>query len=113
MGHIKILPAKLRSASTSSHDLYHDLCRDPGRDLRPRDPAGGRLVAELVGRTAQHTCPEGQVLNEIKSEHKNSKEDRRWDVRCGDLDGGLVADQGCIQSGFVNSWDKPMFFRAC
>merc|ERR1712154_703088 len=53
------------------------------------------------------TCSNGQVVNRIKSYHKNSYEDRSWDVRCGSLAGGLKADYACKQTDFVNRLDQP------
>jgi len=64
-----------------------------------------------VDQRANFTCPQGQMLYHIMSEHVNSAEDRRWDFGCRNLH--IQGDiEQCLWSGFVNEVDMPLNY-AC
>jgi len=73
--------------------------------------ATARAWINEVDQRANFTCPNGQMLYHITSEHVNSAEDRRWDFGCRDIhvEGDI---EKCMWSGFVNEVDKPLNY-AC
>jgi len=60
-------------------------------------------------RPLHFTCPKGQILQKIYSEHSNSKEDRRWNYGCNSSP--VLTDTCDWTNGHVNQWDQPMLFE--
>merc|ERR1711936_1165431 len=73
--------------------------------------AAARAWINELDQRANYTCPQGQMLYHIISEHNNYAEDRRWNFGCRDLN--VAGDiEKCMWSGFVNEVDLPLNY-AC
>ncbi|KAJ8006964.1 hypothetical protein DPEC_G00112660 [Dallia pectoralis] len=56
----------------------------------------------------EFTCPLGQSISGIESEHRNKNEDRRWNFAC-----QATFDQttSCATSPFINDFDEPFTYQ--
>ncbi|XP_035674757.1 hemagglutinin/amebocyte aggregation factor-like [Branchiostoma floridae] len=57
-----------------------------------------------------YNCPFNGVVTGFKSEHSNSREDRRWKVRCSTKWG--MTTYNCYSSPYANYWDAAMNYYA-
>ncbi|XP_041376727.1 dermatopontin-like [Gigantopelta aegis] len=58
-------------------------------------------------RPFQFSCPSGESLRRINSQHSNRYEDRLWKFDC--IHTGAKA--ACVWSGYVNGFDDPLLFQ--
>uniref|UniRef100_A0AAY5K6X7 Hemagglutinin/amebocyte aggregation factor n=1 Tax=Esox lucius TaxID=8010 RepID=A0AAY5K6X7_ESOLU len=54
------------------------------------------------------TCPPGQSISRIVSEHNNKHEDRVWDFAC---KATFASSTSCFTSAYVNDFDKPFIYQ--
>ncbi|XP_071962465.1 dermatopontin-like [Antedon mediterranea] len=57
------------------------------------------------------TCPTGQVIYKVKSQHSNSKEDRQFEFFCRSFSASLPSSS-CTWTGYINEYDQP-FTATC
>lgn len=57
------------------------------------------------------TCPDGQVISRLESEHSDTFQDRRWYAECSTPAIGKATNCYWNGVGYVNDWDDMMLYQ--